>query len=149
MAWMQDSKAAPSLEPRYNSDGTIDLYCYASAAALTYKTKCSIKMGAYGWTGVAIADTSDVQMLQFIGFPRSTVATSAYGWVQVGGVCSDAIITTTTGTVGHAVKLATNTVVTTGAAPSGNDNEFGVFVSTGSTATYNILLFGMRIDGAD
>lgn len=150
MAWMQDKKTGvPSLEPRCNSDGSIDLYCYASAAAMTRKTKCSVQLGAYGWTGKAIADTSDVQLLQFIGFPKQTITTSNYGWVQIAGYVSDAVITTTTGTVGHAVKLATDTVVTTGAAPSGNDNEFAVFETAGSAATYDLLLFGVRIDGAD
>lgn len=150
MAWMQDEKTGvPSLEPRYNSDGSVDLYCYASATAVTRKTKCSVQMGAYGWTAKAIADTSDVQLLQFIGFPKETIATSNYGWIQIGGYVSDAIITTTTGTVGHAIKLATDTIVTTGAAPAGLDNEIGVFETTGAATTYDVLLFGVRIDGAD
>lgn len=149
MAWMQDEKTGTgSLEPKYNSDGSVDLYCYA-AAALTRKTKCSVRLGTYGWNGQAIADTSDVQLLQFIGFPRASMTTGDYGMIQVGGWISDAIITTTTGTVGHAVKLASDAVVTTGAAPSGLDNEFAVFESVGAAVTYNMLLFGVRIDGAD
>lgn len=150
MAWTFDNKSgAGSLEPRCNSDGSIDLWVYATGVALTRKTKCSIQMGAYGWSGKAVADTSDVQLLQFVGFPKQTITTSNYGWVQVAGYVSDAIITTTTGTVGHSVKIVSDTVVTGGAAPAGLDNEIGVFETTGAATTYDVLLFGVRVDGAD
>jgi len=150
MAWLQDRKrgSAGTQQIKWDSDGTGWLYAYSTSGA-TRKTKIRIEYGQYGWSATAIADTSDVQLLQYIAFPKATYSSGTYGWYQVGGYCSDAIITTTTGTVGHAVKLASDAVVTTGAAPSGNDNEFGVFETTGSTATYDILLFPIRIDGAD
>jgi len=150
MAWLQDRKrgSAGNMQMKWDGDGTGSLYAYATSGA-TRKTKISIQLGTYGWEAKAVADTSDVQLLQYIAFPKATYSSGTYGWYQVAGYCSDAIITTTTGTVGHAVKLATDTVVTTGATPSGLDNEFGVFKTTGSAATYDILLFGVRIDGAD
>lgn len=150
MAWTQDRKrgSAGSLKFKYDTDGTVWVYAYSVTGA-TRKTKIKIIYGRYGWTATAIADTSDVQYLQYISFPKATYSSGTYGWYQIGGYCSDAIITTTTGTVGHAVKLATDTVVTTGAAPSGNDNEFAVFETVGATATYDLLLFPLRVDGAN
>ena len=150
MAWLQDRKrgSVGSLQPKYDSDGSIWFYAYATSGA-TKKTGCQIIMGTYGWEVLALADTSDVNYLQYVGIPKATYASGSYGWYQIGGYASDCIISTTTGTVGHAVLRATNTIVTGGANPTGDDNEFGVFQTTGSTATYDILLFPVRIDGAD
>jgi len=150
MAWLQDRKrgSVGSLQPKYDGDGSVWLYAYATAGA-TKKNAYAVMFGQYGWTATAVADTSDVQMLQYVGIAKSTYSSGDYGWFQIGGYCSDAVITTTTGTVGHAVKLASDAIVTAGAAPAGGDNEFGVFQTTGSTATYDILLFPVRIDGAD
>jgi len=150
MAWLQDRKrgSAGTQMIKWDSDGTGWVYAYATSGA-TRKTKGKIGLGRYGWEFSAIADTSDVQLLCYVGFPKATYSSGTYGWYQIAGYCSDAIITTTTGTVGHAVKVATDTVVTTGAAPSGNDNEFGVIQTTGAATTYDLLLFPVRIDQAD
>lgn len=150
-AWLQASRTFGDVTPlgiRWDSDGRGYIQAYCNVA-ITAKTKTKLFMGQYGWTASTVADTSDVCNFQYIGFPIVTYSTANVGWFQVAGYCSDAIITTTTGTVGHAVKLTTDTVVTTGAAPSGNDNEFAIFETTGATATYGLLLFPVMIDGAN
>lgn len=149
---LQASRSRGGVAPlniRWDVDGKGYIYGYTGAAAFSKGVKCKLIMGQYGYTACAISDTATTQYIQRLAFPQATYATAVYGWFQVAGVASDVVISTTTGTVGHAVKLATDTVVTTGAAPSGHHNEFGVFESTGSTATYNILLFPITIDGQD
>lgn len=149
---LQASRTRGDVAPlniRWDVDGRGYIYAYTGTAAFTAKAKCKLIKGQYGWTACAVSDTGATQYTQYVAFPQATYATGVFGWFQVAGCASDVIITTTTGTVGHAVKLATDTVVTTGAAPSGLDNEFGVFLATGATATYNILMFPIMIDGAD
>jgi hypothetical protein len=151
MAWTQDRDrgSVGSLKPKVDSDGKIWLYGYTATGA-TRKTLTSIQLGRYGWTETNIADTSDVQLLQYIASPKSTYTSGVYGWFQIGGQVSDAIMTTTTATVGQGVKLATDTIVSTGAAVTGNDNIFAVFTTAKATSTtFDIILFPEQIDGAD
>lgn len=136
------------LNVRWDTDGKGYIQAY-TGAAFSKANKCKLIKGQYGWHACAVSDTGATQYTQFMAFPYATYSTGDYGWYQVAGPASDVVITTTTGTVGHAVKLATDTVVTTGAVPSGLDNEFGVFLATGATATYTILMFPVMIDGAD
>jgi hypothetical protein len=150
MAWLQDTQRgnAASTQFKYDTNGNVWLYAYAVAGS-TAKNDYSIGMGERGWDATAIYAGSDTQALHFIAIAKTTLASGEYGWFQIGGFCSDAVLSTTTGTVGHGIKEASGVCATLGAAPSGLDSVFGVFQSTGSTATYNILLFPLRVDGQD
>ena len=146
------SGAAGPLTPKVNADGTVYMYAYAAAGA-TRNVLGDLITSQYGWRFLAIADASDVQSPCYAGVPKSTLTSGQYGWFQIGGAASDVVITTTTGTVGHAVKRASDAALSAGGVPTTQaymaDGQFGIFLSTGSTATYNILLFPERIDLAD
>ena len=152
MAFLNDasSTGVHQLKPKIDADGKIWLMAYAAAGA-TRKTKISIQLHQYGWQAKAIADTAATQLLQYIAFPKATYSSGQYGWFQIGGPCSDAVVTTTTGTVGYGIKLTTDTVITTGAtAKNGSDCCFGAFMTAKATSTtHDIMLFPERIDGAD
>jgi hypothetical protein len=149
MAWLNDGKLCTQLAIRWDGNGDGWIQAYATAGA-TKKTPVSIRYSQFGWSATAVADTSDVQMLQYIGVPKATYTSGVYGWFQVAGYASDVILTTCTGTIGQAVKLATDTVTTSGAASADNDNEWAIFTATdASAAAHNLMLFPVRIDGAD
>jgi len=152
MAWTQDRKrqSVGSLKPKYDSDGKIWLYGYSLGAA-TRKTLGRLWIGTYGWNFVtAVADPSDVVKLGFIAAPKATYTSGVYGWFQIGGICSDAIMTTTTGTVGHGVEIVSDTIVSAGAANSGQDHQFAVMITAKTTSnSQDILMFPEKVDGQD
>jgi hypothetical protein len=151
MAWLQgnDIYEFASQKIKWDTDGKGWLFCYCNAIGVTANYTYAIKFGPRGWEASTIWAGSDTQAIHYIGVAKSTLATGDYGWFQIAGLCSDVALATGTSTVGHAIKEASATCVTSGATPSGLDNEFGVYQSTVTTATYNILLFPVMIDGQD
>ena len=153
MAWLNDETTRASQAFRYDSDGSVWVRAYAVGGA-TKLTPISICYGQYGWHASAITDTSDVQMLQYVGVPKATYGSGVFGWFRIGGYMSDVITANTTGTIGQGVKLASDIVTTAGASAGAgsavNDNQWAVFTATDAAATtHNLLLFPYRIDGAD
>lgn len=151
-AWLQASRTVGDVAPlgvRWDSDGRGYVQAYCNVAT-TAKNDYKLFMGQYGWTASTVADATGTQTLEYIGFPVATYSTANYGWFQISGVASDVVFVTGTGTVGHAVKLASDTAITSGAAPSGLDNEFAIILATTTdAATYTILLFPVMVDGAN
>jgi hypothetical protein len=153
MAWLNDETTRATQAFRHDSNGSIWVRAYAPAGA-TKLTPISICYGQNGWHASAITNTSDVQMLQYVGVPKATYGSGVFGWYQIGGYCSSVITANTTGTIAQGLKLASDIITTTGASAGAaagvNDNQFAVFTVTEVAATsHNILLFPYRIDGAD
>jgi len=111
------------------------------------KTGIPITKGANGWTAEALFNaTTTVNYNVFIGFPEQAVATLNYGWCQVGGHISGALIASTTAALGDAVIFSTATLKSAGTTTI-TGNAFGVFDATGTTGTsQSIRLFGEMIE---
>jgi hypothetical protein len=155
MAWLHDWAEGThcnfaSMQTKWDTDGKGWLYCYAAAVACTAKYDYAICKSERGWYATTIWAGSDTAALHYIGISKDTIATGSYGWFQIAGWCSDAIISTSTGTIGDAIKEASGAVLTVGTTATGFANEFAVFGTTGTSGiTHNIVLFPIMIDGQD
>jgi len=136
-------------------DGKIFRYCKAHGT-LTAKTPYKILADSSGWLTAAIADAaSNTVGCAYglsgckIGIPEAAVASGTYGWLQVGGKVSDAILTSCTATVNYCVGWVAATCIKTGAAFSGQREVFAIFTATGATATTQDILMLNREVGCD
>ena len=140
MSMMVNDNVYP-LGIRYDADGTAWVKA-KSNAAITKKTGTAIGMGATGWSAFTKADVAaSGDVACYVGFPEATLSTNEWGWFQVGGDITDAIIKPCTATAGHVVEYKDATLITSGAAKM-LDSGFGVFTATGASgATQDIKLF--------
>lgn len=136
---------------RYDQDNTVWVYVkwVADAAAKTGKL---LVRGQTGWEAKDPFDpaASQVAGTCLVGFPEKAQTTNTYGWAQVGGPISDAIVGTSTSTAGHQViwkdaKLQTSGLAGTTLSQTG---AFGIYTSaTASGTTHDIMLFPYLING--
>lgn len=135
------------LAKRYDSDGKVWIYVkwVADAAAKLGKV---IKMGATGWEASDLFDaTATLQGDVYIGFPEVAQATNTYGWAQIGGPITDAVISTSTGTVGHLVEFMDGKL-DTAAKATPTPASFAAFTATGASGTtHDLMLFDVPIRG--
>ena len=155
MAWLHDWKqsshtAFASQQIKWDTDGNGWLYCYSATIQCSAHYPYCIQKSEYGWTATTLFAQSDIAGLHYVGVAKTTISTANYGWYQIGGYCSNAILTSTTGTIGDAIKEASGTVLTVGTTDTGLANAFAVFAATGAdNITHCITLFPVMIDGQD
>lgn len=136
------------LAKRYDSNGKVWIYVKWVADATAKQGKL-IVMGQTGWVSADPFDVAATQTLghAYVGFPEVAQTTNTYGWAQIGGPISDAVIGTTTGTVGHAVAWVDTKFVSGGNSKQGQ-GRFAIFTATGASGTsHDLMLFDVPIGG--
>jgi len=149
MALFKSQTDYSPLRSKVGPDGKEYLYVkwVADAAAKTGKI---IKMGATGWESADVFDPAATQIAgeAYIGFPEKAQTTNTFGWAQIGGPISDAVVGTTTATVGHYIHWANDKLLSLGSAKLSSAGAFGVFTATGASGTtQDILLFPKPVKG--
>ena len=132
------------LNYREDADGCGSVYAKMTGGAAVKNTGYLIGMGTSGWQAVATSDlTITIARSFLVGFAETAITTNSWGWFQVKGPISGAIISTSTATVGHGVEWAVGKFDTSGAACLNRVCDFGVFTATGASGTtHDLMLFG-------
>ena len=147
--YISESDYSP-LTPKIDPDGKVWLYTKWVANAAAAKTGMIIKMGATGWEAADVFDPAASQIAgeAYIGFSEAVQTTNTYGWAQIGGPISDAVVGTTTATVGHYIHWANDKLLSLGSAKLSSGGAFGVFTATGTSGTtQDLLLFPKPVNG--
>jgi hypothetical protein len=141
-----ESGAKP-LNKRIDKDGKVWLYVYWAADATAKQGKL-VQMGQNGWTSKDLFDQAASQNgLYYVAFPEKAQSTNTWGWGQIGGSISSAVLTTTTATVGHVAEWKDASLVSAGAS-TWDRGSFGVFTATGSSGTtHDIMLCPEMVQG--
>jgi len=140
--FVPDAYTYVTFNTKYDSHGKVWMQAYAHAE-LTALTPYKIIANEYGQITAALADDTKYY---YVGVPKTTVASGATAWLQIGGYVVDMVTPALDLEVGHALKLYDGAVADVGADYTGAASEFAVAtVAGGAVSVQTVMLVPERI----